>query len=116
MILLFIHQADCLAWGNKKTHPTLTAKAVEVNDVADSYLKNQLGMSQGLQTRLTWDFPNEIKQRMIKGEAKPDTVTRTIQEWLKAGSIIEDEDGRYWPIRSRHHFHAPIATQGRETF
>lgn len=112
MALLFIYHAKCLAWENKKTHPALTAKAVEVNNVADGYLKNQLGMSQGLQTQLTWNFPDDVKQRLRKGEAEPDIVTRTILGWMKAGSTIEDEDGREWAIRPRHHFHDPTRNAG----
>ncbi|MDD5327951.1 MAG: hypothetical protein PHY02_09085 [Phycisphaerae bacterium] len=112
MSLLFICQAECLAWGNKKTHPALTAKAVEVSDVVDNYLKNQLDISDGLQTQLTWNFPADVKERLRRGEAEPDLVTRTLSEWIKAGSVIEDEDGDKWPQRPRHHFHDPTRNAG----
>jgi hypothetical protein len=110
--LLFICKSECLAWGNKKTHPALTAKAIEVDDVVDNYLKNQLDISQGLQTQLTWSFPSEIEKRLEKGEAEPSKTTRSALEWIKVGSIIEDEDGRKWPHRSRHHFHDPTRNAG----
>jgi len=98
-------------WENKKTHPAITDKAVGVSSV-DSYLKSQIGLDNGILAELYWDFPADMKERIKWGEAEPEKTTRTTLEWVRLGSIIEDEDGHRWPWRPRHHFHAPIANPG----
>lgn len=104
----------CLyGWANKATHPALTDKAIVVS-VMDDYLKTQMGLSDGIVAELYWDFPEDIKKRIKGGKAEPEKTTRTILEWLKTGSVIEDEDGRWQPIRPRHHFHDPIRNAGYE--
>ena len=103
------------AWDNKKTHPALTYEALQVGNNAakiDNYLKTQLDLTDGVSTELSWDFPADIKERIEEGKAEPEKTTRTILEWLKVGSTIEDEDGREFPIRSRHHFHDPYRNTG----
>jgi hypothetical protein len=111
-VLSFIYQAKISAWENKKTHPALTQKVSDINNFVNNYLQTQLGLSQGLQTQLTWNFPDDVKERLRRGEAEPDLITRTLLGWMKAGSTIEDEDGREWAIRPRHHFYDPIRNSG----
>ena len=82
------------AWENKKTHPSITSKATEAS-VIDDYLKTQVGLANGISTQLYWNFPQDIKTRIDRGEAEPDKTTRNIREWLRVGSIIEDEDGNW---------------------
>jgi len=100
------------AWENKKTHPAITSKATEAS-VIDDYLKTQMRLTDGTSTQLYWNFPQDIKTRIGRGKAEPDKTTRNISEWLRVGSIIEDEDGRLIvPWRPRHHFHDPIRNAG----
>jgi hypothetical protein len=101
------------AWENKFTHPAITEQAVnssaaQIND----YLKNQLGLSDGLSTQLYWNFPSDIETRMTRNGIVDPIRTKTILNWLRAGSAIEDEDGRWKPWRPRHHFHDPIRNAG----
>lgn len=98
---------DLYAWGNIKTHPALTEKAVGHGNSAtkiDDYLKIQLGMDDGIETELEYHFLWSLKKRMAK--ADPKKTTRSVLDWIKAGSIIEDETLRQ--ARSRHHFNAFI--------
>ncbi len=107
MLALSIFLSVCeklYGWGNKKTHPALTDKAISAS-LIDGFLKTQLGLDDGISTELNWDFPTDIKKRIKEGEANPDKTTRTILEWTKIGSTIEDEDGSKYPRRARHHFH-----------
>jgi len=97
------------AWGNKKTHPAITDKTVGASVIND-YLRTQLSLSDGVSTELYWDFPSDIKERLKAGKAKPDQTTRTILEWMMAGSNIEDMTLRQ--ARSRHHFHDPTRNAG----
>jgi len=48
------------------------------------------------------------------GKANPNQTTRNISEWLRVGSIIEDQDNHTItpPWRPRHHFHDPIRNAG----
>ncbi|MCG7854145.1 MAG: hypothetical protein MIO92_16640, partial [Methanosarcinaceae archaeon] len=73
------------SWGNKKTHPALTDKAISASVIND-YLKTQLDLRDGVTAELKWDFPSHIKERLDKGTAEPDKTTRTILAWVKAGS------------------------------
>ncbi len=98
-------------WENKKTHPAITDNAV-TSSIADSYLKTQMGLTNGITTQLYWNFPRDIKTRIYWGDANPNQTTRNISEWLRIGSIIEDHDNRIIPWRPRHHFHDPIRNAG----
>ncbi len=113
LVVLMGSIEDSYAWGNKSTHPAITKRAGN-SDAAqiDNYLKTQLGFSQGLSTQLHWDFPEDVRERLSKGQANPEITTRSVLDWLGAGSTIEDEDGRWKPIRPRHHFHDPIRNSG----
>ncbi len=103
------------AYGNILTHPALTDEAIQIDNnpaKLDDYLKIQLGLKDGLNTELEWDFPSGIKERIKRGNSEPDKTNRTVLEWLKVGSTIEDEDGRRWPVRPRHHFHDSYRNEG----
>jgi hypothetical protein len=103
---------DLYAWENKKTHPAITNEAIDFSNL-DNFLKNQLSLSDGLITELYWNFPPDIKERIDRGKAFPEQTTRSVSEWIRTGSIIEDEDGRrIAPWRPRHHFHDPIRNSG----
>ncbi len=107
---------NVFAFGNKKTHPALTEKAVAAS-VLDDYLKTELGIDEGINAEFQYDiemYDAYIKRRMEKGKVEnPDNPSRTILKWIKAGSAIEDEDDSLlWSIRARHHFHDPIHNAG----
>jgi len=91
------------------THPALSKEAVGISQV-DNYLRNQLGLKEGLSTELQldtalWPVPDLIERGM-----DPQLNTRSILEWVKEGSKLED--AKLYQARSRHHFHAPIANPG----
>lgn len=116
VLLVTIFLGTCLglcefiyAWGNEKTHPAITEKAIN-NSIINNYLRVQLDLTDGLSAKLYWDFPSNIKERLKAGKAKPDQTTRTILEWMTAGSNIEDMTLRQ--ARSRHHFHDPTRNAG----
>ena len=105
-------------FGNKITHPAITNKAVQ-SSVVDTYLKNQLGITNGIQMQLTYQpdwYDEYIEYRLQRGGYSIGGNNRTILEWLKSGSVIEDEDKDtlfFLPsIRPRHHFHNPIDNVG----
>jgi hypothetical protein len=111
--VILITGARLYAWENKLTHPAITEQAVNgIVESFDDYLKTQLGLSDGLSTQLYWDFPSDIAGRVQKGGTNPNQRNRTILEWIRTGSNIEDEDGRTIPWRPRHHFHDPIRNAG----
>lgn len=98
---------DLYAWGNIATHPAITHEAIRLENSAseiDDYLKTQLGLTDGIETELEYDFPYSLMARMWR--AHPRETNRSILEWIEAGSIIEDE--LLVQARSRHHFHDPI--------
>ena len=110
-ILSFPNKAH--AWENKLTHPTITQRAIDSSTcVLDSYLKTEFGLGNGINTELEWtlaDMSNYPEFKIID----PGISTRTILDWIKAGSIVEDEDGKIpKPWRPRHHFHDPTRNAG----
>ncbi len=106
-------------YGNKITHPAITSNAIGESAI-DSYLKDQLGMSNGLQTQLRYQpewYQTYIQYRLQRGGYSLGGNNRTVLEWLKSGSVIEDEDKDILldslpSIRPRHHFHDPIRDSG----
>ena len=101
LLLLEITLASCscvYGWGNKETHPALTEKSI-YNSVLDNYLKNYLAMDDGVNSDLPYNdemYNPSIKKRMEKGDFEnPSDLSRTILQWLKAGSNIEDEDSGF---------------------
>lgn len=111
LVILFSLSKELCGFENKKTHPALTDEAIGAPGI-DNYLKTKLGLSGGVSNELYWSFPADIKERMDEGDAEPDKTTRTILEWLKTVSVIEDEDGKRYAWRPRHHFHDPIRNAG----
>ncbi|MCJ7728698.1 MAG: hypothetical protein MUO27_02285 [Sedimentisphaerales bacterium] len=99
------------AFDNKKTHPALTDKAAAASTI-DDYLKTQIRLNEGINTRLSYNFPSEIQERIMRAQWLPEKTQRTMLEWLKVGSAIEDEDGDKHPIRARHHFYDPNRNAG----
>ena len=102
---------DLYAWGNIETHPALTEKAVGNDNSAtkiDDYLKIQLGMDDGIETELEYLFLWSLKKRMAK--ADPKKTTSSVLDWIKTGSLIEDEV--LIDARMRHHFHDPTRNAG----
>ncbi|OHB56993.1 MAG: hypothetical protein A2Y07_11570 [Planctomycetes bacterium GWF2_50_10] len=102
------------AWENRFTHPAITEKAVKSNGtIINNYLTTQFGLSDGLSAQLYWNFPSAIEKRLKAGGADPGIKTRTVLEWIKAGSNIEDMDGIRSPTwRARHHFYDSIRNSG----
>ena len=114
VVLVISFGGSLYAFENKLTHPAKTKEATDTDLASlDDYLKTTLDLDDGLTTQLYWNFPVDIKTRIARGKAIPDKTTRTIQEWVKVGSIIEDteqnwDNGRWKvPWRPRHHFHDP---------
>jgi hypothetical protein len=106
-------------FGNKITHPSVTNTVIQ-SSVTDDYVKNQLGMVDGMQTQLKYQpdwYQMYIAYRLHRGGYSLGGNERTALEWLKAGSVIEDEDKDVLldilpSIRPRHHFHDPIHNVG----
>ena len=112
--VLLVFNGALFGFGNKATHPAITERAVTSTTI-DDYLKNNLGLSDGLQTELQYNTEQYnflIRKRMYRGSFQPDITKRTAYDWIRAGSVIEDEDGYKYPIRPRHHFHDPLHNVG----
>ncbi len=98
------------SWEKTYTHPALSKEAVGLSQV-DNYLKNELGISEGVNKQLqlyTYSFPIEdiwLMADLFQRGLDYDIDTRTILDWIKTGSILEDAKLRQ--ARSRHHFYDP---------
>ncbi len=75
------------AFDERLTHPQLTRVAVR-SSIADSFLKEELDMAAGIDTRL---------------KSSPG-VEQAIRLWLEEGARLEDEPA----CRARNHFHNPL--------
>ena len=116
LVILLAFNSILFGFGNKVTHPAISSESIDAS-TADDYLKNNIGLSRGIQTELQYDadlYNFFIRQRMYRGNFYPDMTKRTVFGWLRAGSVIEDEDGYRFPIRARHHFHDPLHNAGLE--
>jgi hypothetical protein len=117
--IIFTFSDIVFGFGNESTHPALTNISVE-SSIVDDCLKDQLGMANGIQTQLKYQpewYQMYIEYRLQRGGYSAGGNDRTVVEWMKAGSVIEDEDLDIWPpflpsIRPRHHFHDPIRNVG----
>ncbi|MCX6826905.1 MAG: hypothetical protein NTV06_06550, partial [candidate division Zixibacteria bacterium] len=114
LVMLLSFSSVLYGWENRFTHPAITEQAVDSNAAQiNDYLKNQLGLSSGLSTQLYWNFPSDVTNRIRAGSADAGNRTRTVLEWIRTGSNIEDMDGiRIVSWRSRHHFHDPYRNAG----
>ncbi len=118
-IILLAFGGTVFGFCNQITHPAITSSAVG-ESVIDDYLKNQLGMVNGIQTQLNYQpdwYQMYIQYRLQRGGYSTGGPNRTVLEWMKSGSVIEDEDKDVWPpflpsIRPRHHFHDPLRNSG----
>jgi hypothetical protein len=117
-LVVFFSLSNILyAWENKKTHPAITSESIEASTI-DGYLKTQMGVTDGITNQLYWNFPQNIKTRIGRGDANPDKTTRSISGWIGVGSTIEDTeespDSRraVAPWRPRHHFYDPTRNAG----
>jgi len=63
-----IEVSDTIAWENEKTHPAITKQAVETSALAGDYLQRQLGLDEGLDTKLelTDEFKDRIGMRVLQ--------------------------------------------------
>ena len=111
--VVFVLSAHNLyAFENVKTHPAMTERAVTASTI-DNYLKTQIGLNDGINTQLSYNFPLEIQIRINRAKWDGGKTTRTLLEWLKVGSAIEDTDlYPVQPIRPRHHFYDPTRNSG----
>jgi len=112
--IIFVFNNIVFGFGNEITHPAITVKCVNASTV-DNFLKNNLGLSGGVQTEFQYDeeqFNLFIKNRMAQTNFQSNITKRTAFDWMRAGSAIEDEDGHKFPIRARHHFHDPLHNSG----
>jgi hypothetical protein len=100
------------AFENQRTHPAITERAA-TESILDGYLKTQIGMNDGINTQLSYDFPSEIQARIDRAHWDSGRTQRPVLEWLRVGSAIEDTDEYpIHPIRPRHHFYDPNRNAG----
>jgi len=82
ILIVYFTFGTALSFDNEYTHKELTAKAIDHSQI-DNILKNNLGLLNGV---------HEYFQK------------RTIIDWLREGSFLEDEPG----CRASNHFHNPL--------
>ena len=110
-ILLYVNSA-LYGWGNENTHPALTERSLEVDSTAHDYFKTRLGLDGGLSTQLQLDATRWPAPDLIERGMNQNIPTRSIVEWFREGSKLEDAKLRQ--ARSRHHFHDPTRNAGLE--
>jgi len=113
-IMLLLGLCDPAHAFSGKTHKALTENAT-LSSPTSAYLKNSLGIKQGLAWKVTLDqsilpagerIPTEQFEERILPELPANPCS--ILDFLKAGAHLEDV-----PMpRARHHFHAPIPNTG----
>jgi hypothetical protein len=105
------------AWDDQSAHPALTEKAAI--STVDEYLKNQIGLRNGKDAQILYDFPEEIQIRINRANRDGERTQRTVIDWLETGSAIEDADtflhrvSDKAKVRPRHHFHDPTRNAGQ---
>jgi len=87
IIMFLVHSSLAFAYDNKKTHPSLTEKAINNAIDSETVLIEQLGFLEG------------YGQELNNG-----SETQKIIDWLKDGSKEEDEPN----CRAANHFHDPL--------
>ena len=78
MSLCAVQTSNVIAWENEFTHPALTEKTVGRSVLAEDYLEMQLGMPDGIETELYWDFSFylHVKKPIEAGENDQSKTTR----------------------------------------
>jgi hypothetical protein len=82
--VLFVWNGISLGFGNKVTHPAITSKSINAS-TADDYLKNNLGLSGGVQTELQYDvdlYNEVIRERIYRGDFQP-LITQRSQRFFR---------------------------------
>jgi hypothetical protein len=106
VMIIFVWNFQVYAFeGN--THKALTEKAISNNNqsILDDYLKNELGMGQGLNNVLVLDRTITPDANRVLPQIPP---YPSILDYLKAGACLEDI-----PLpRAKHHFHDPYRNAG----
>jgi hypothetical protein len=98
------------AWDKTYTHPALSQEAANISQIS-TYLQSQLGYAAGLNTQLQiTDIMTPFVQDLTERGMNPSTDTRSIIDWIRTGSILED--AITWQARSQHHFHDPYRNAG----
>jgi hypothetical protein len=86
LTLFFLPAISSNAYDTYNVHPTINENAL-LQSFTESYLKNQLGLSTG------------IEEFFIR-----DSIKKTVKEWIKEGGRQEDV-----PVyRANNHFHDPL--------
>ncbi|MFA5238140.1 MAG: hypothetical protein WC476_00335 [Phycisphaerae bacterium] len=106
VLVILGSSAQVYAWSGK-THKALTEKATSNNNqsILDNYLKDELGMEQGLNSVLMLDESNTPDSQRVLPDIPPNP---TVPDLLKAGAYLEDVPNP----RARHHFHDPYRNAG----
>ncbi len=76
------------SWSDVATHAAITDKAIHLSTM-DDYLKNQLGISQGLGAEFQTVFYPALEERMA--DLEPERTNRSVLDWVKTGSQLEDK-------------------------
>ncbi len=98
------------AWDKVYTHPALSQEAANYSQVGN-YLQNQLGYTEGLNTQLQiTNTTTPFVQDLIDRGMDQSITTRSVLEWIREGSELEDALIRQ--ARSQHHFHDPVRNAG----
>ncbi len=98
------------SWEKTYTHPALSQEAANISQVG-AYLQNQLGYDSGLNAQLQiTNTTTPFIQDLIDRGMNPSMDTRSIADWVKTGSLLED--AHFWQARSQHHFHDPLRNTG----
>jgi hypothetical protein len=111
MIAIFFCLCQPLyAWEKEYTHPALSQEAANASKVG-TYLRNELGYATGLSTQLQITNTTTLFiQDLIDRGMDPGITTRSILEWMREGSKLEDALIRQ--ARSQHHFLDPTRNAG----
>lgn len=106
VLIVFVAANNVAAYEDKITHPALTKKATE-NTQLDLYLKNQLGLSDGVSTIFTLYNPTMNILALLQQGSKDEDKERCRRanhmhnpmNWISWNdSYMSDEPSWWWPI------------------
>jgi hypothetical protein len=111
MIAIFFCLCQPLyAWEKEYTHPALSQEAANASKVG-TYLQNELGYAPGLSSQLQiTNTMTPFIQDLIDRGMDPGVTTRSVLQWMREGSKLEDALIRQ--ARSQHHFLDPTRNAG----